>query len=63
MKKRTLAMLLALCLVMSLFAACGAQEEASAPASVVEEVAEEPAPAEEAPADDAPVAEDSDFEG
>ena len=50
MKKRTLAMLLALCLVMSLFAACGAQEEApaSAPASVVEEVVEEPAPAEEA---------------
>ena len=50
MKKRTLAMLLALCLVMSLFAACGAQEEApaSAPVSVVEEVAEEPAPVEEA---------------
>lgn len=58
MKKRTLGILLALCMVMSLFAACGTQEAASAEASVPEEAAapaEAPASAEE-PASEAPAA-------
>lgn len=70
MKKRTLAMLMALCLMLGLFAACGGQEsaasEASAPAeSTVETPVEEPAPVpESAPAEvsvteEAPVPESS----
>lgn len=53
MKKRTLAILLAACMLIGLFAACGTEpapaEEASAP---VEVAAEEPAP--ETPAEEAP---------
>ena len=56
MKKKLLAMLLCLVMVLSLFSACGQSQVSEAPASeaAAESVAAEPAPVEEAPEEPAP---------